>query len=68
MRSLSTYRAGFACASYGVVVASHVPRGRVDGGAATAWSRTRRDGPDAVRIHSKSQKKRPTASSPGDDS
>ena len=65
MRSLRTYRAGFACASHGVAAAaaSQVSRGRVDGVAATAASPTRRAGPDAVRIHSKSKNKRPTASS-----
>ena len=62
MRSLRTYRAGFACASHGVAAAaaSQVSRGRVDGVAATAASPTRLD---AVRIHSKSKNKRPTASS-----
>ena len=45
-----------------------VSRGRVDAVAATAFSQTRRDGPDAVRNGSKSEMRPPMASSDGDES
>ena len=69
MMSATTWRTGKTCAEHswdhddGV----EAPRSRDDAIDATAFSPTRRDGPDAVRNGSKSKKKPPTASSPGDD-